>query len=98
MVTAEWSLWQGNEMAFNLGRVSDGEGRLQRDFVEFARLWSEVREDWVDDRCRRFEQERLSTIGPSMNRFTAALHDFTDSVRKADLDLRDDQRPSEELS
>jgi hypothetical protein len=84
-------------MAFNLGRVTDCEGRLQRDFVEFVRLWSAVREDWLDERCRRFEQEHLSSLGPSMNRFTAALHEFSDSVRKADLALKDDQGASEEL-
>ncbi|MGI9470006.1 MAG: hypothetical protein ACR2NZ_00650 [Rubripirellula sp.] len=85
-------------MAFNLGRVTDCEGRIQRDFVEFARLWSQVREDWLDDRCRRFEKENLSTIGPSLSRFSASLHEFCDAVRKADIDLRDDQRPSDELN
>lgn len=85
-------------MSFNLGRVIDCEGRLQRDFTEFARLWSAVKEDWVDDRCRRFEQERLSTLGPSLSRFAAALHEFCDVVRKADRDLRDEQLPSDELN
>lgn len=84
-------------MSFNLGRVIDCEGRLQRDFTEFARLWSEVKEDWLDDRCRRFEQEHLSTLGPSLSRFAAALHEFSDVVRKADLALKDDQRSPEEL-
>ena len=85
-------------MSFNLGQVTDCEGRLQRDFAEFARLWSAVREDWLDERCRRFEQEHLSTLGPSLNRFVAELHDFCDKVRKADLALKDDQNPSEELN
>ena len=84
-------------MSFNLGRVIDCEGRLQRDFVEFARLWSAAKEDWLDDRCRRFEQEHLSTLGPSLNRFTAALREFCDEVRKADAQLRDSQSPSEEI-
>jgi hypothetical protein len=84
-------------MAFNLGRVTDCEGRLQRDFVEFARLWTAVRENWLDDRCRRFEREHLSSLGPSLNRFTAALTEFSDAVRKADLALRDDQSPTDEL-
>ena len=85
-------------MSFNLGRIRDCEGRIQRDFVEFARLWSQVKEDWLDDRCRQFEQENLSTLGPSLNRFAAALHEFCDSARKADIELRDDQRPSDELN
>lgn len=79
-------------MSFSMGRLTDCEGRLQRDFSEFARLWTRVREDWRDDRCRRFEKEHLSTIGPSLNRFAAALHEFSDAVRKADADLRDGDR------
>ncbi len=79
-------------MSFSMGRLTDCEGRLQRDFSEFARLWTRVREDWRDDRCRRFEKEHLSTIGPSLNRFVAALHEFSDAVRKADADLLDGDR------
>ena len=85
-------------MSFNLGRVTDCEGRLQRDFVEFARLWTAVREDWLDERCRQFEQQHLSTLGPSLNRFTAALHEFSDAIRKADHALKDSQHTSEELN
>ncbi len=77
-------------MSFNLGRVTDCESRLQRDFVEFARLWTAVRDDWQDERCRQFEQEHLVSIGPSLNRFAAALRGFSDAVRKADRDLGDD--------
>ena len=84
-------------MAFNLGRVIDCEGRLQRDFIEFARLWSDVKEDWLDDRCRRFEKEHLSTIGPSLSRFAAALHEFTEVVRKAEVALKDDRQAPEGL-
>ncbi len=82
-------------MSFSLGRVTDCEGRLQKDFSEFARLWSKVREDWLDDRCRKFEMDHLSTIGPSLNRFTAALHEFSDAVRTADQALRDEKHLSE---
>ena len=79
-------------MSYPLGRVTDCEGRLQRDFSEFARLWAGVREDWLDDRCRRFEKDHLSTIGPSLSRFTAALHEFGDAVRRAETELRDENR------
>ena len=85
-------------MSFNLGRVTDCEGRIQRDFTEFARLWSAVRQDWLDDRCRRFEQEHLSSLGPSLSRFTGTLHEFCDAVRKAERDLRDDRQSSDELN
>ncbi|TWU58146.1 hypothetical protein [Rubripirellula reticaptiva] len=77
-------------MAFNLGRVTDCENRLQRDFVEFARLWSDVRETWQDERRAKFEQENLTSLGPSLNRFSAALRDFSDAVRKAERALDDE--------
>ncbi len=79
-------------MSFPLGRMTDCEGRLQRDFSEFARLWAQVREDWLDDRCRQFEKDHLSTLGPSLSRFAAGLHEFSDAVRKADVDLSDEKR------
>lgn len=81
-------------MSFPLGRLTDCEGRLQRDFSEFARLWAQVREDWLDDRCRQFEKDHLSTLGPSLSRFAAALHELGDTVRKAEANLRDDDRGS----
>ena len=79
-------------MAFHLGRVTDFEGRLQRDYVEFARLWAAVGEDWLDDQRRKFEQQHLRTLGPSLSRFTGAMHEFSEAVRKAEFDLRDDRR------
>ena len=84
-------------MPFNLGPLTDAENRFRRDFIDFSRLWASVREDWRDDRCRRFEQEHLSSLGPSLNRFMAALHEFTDAVRKADRILADDQAAESEL-
>lgn len=79
-------------MTFPVGRITDCEGRLKRDFSEFSRLWARVGEDWLDDRRARFERDHLSTLGPSLSRFAAALHEFNDSVRKADVDLSDEKR------
>lgn len=84
-------------MSFKLNRIVDCESRLQRDYSEFARLWAAVREDWLDERCRKFEREHLTSLGPSLSRFTAALHEFSDVVRKADSQLRDSRSTSEEL-
>ena len=84
-------------MAFYLGPINDCEGRIRRDFTEFARLWTQVRDDWSDERCRRFEQENLSSLGPALSRFTGTLNEFCDSIRKADLELKDDNLPSDGL-
>ena len=78
-------------MSFNLGRIVDCENRLQRDFIEFARLWSDVKDDWADTRRDKFEHEHLSTLGPSLNRFAAAMHEFSDAIRLADRELSDDR-------
>ena len=85
-------------MSFNLGRVTEGENRLRRGFSDFSRLWQSVREDWLDERRQRFEDEHLSTLGPALNRFTAELHEFCDTVRKADRALEDDRRQSDGLN
>jgi len=79
-------------MSFNLGRITEFEGRLQRDYVEFARLWAAVREDWLDDQCRKFEQKHLHTLGPSLNRFSATLHESCDAVRQAERELKEEHR------
>lgn len=84
-------------MAFQLGPLMDAENRFRRDFVDFAKLWAEVKDDWRDDRARRFENEHLSSLGPSLNRFTAALTEFNDVVRKADKLLADDNAPQDGL-
>jgi hypothetical protein len=84
-------------MSFNVGRLTDAEYRLRHDFSEFSRLWQSVREDWRDERCARFERERLSSLGPSLNRFTAALHEFCDAAREAERALRDESRAADEL-
>lgn len=78
-------------MSFPLGRITDCENRLQRDFVEFARLWADVKDDWGDARRDQFERDHLSTLGPSLNRFTASLHDFSEAVHQANRAL-DDQK------
>lgn len=83
-------------MAFNLGPLYDAESRFQRDFVDFSKLWASVRENWRDQQCERFGREHLSTLGPSLNRFCTALHEFCDEARKADRILADEDRPVEE--
>lgn len=84
-------------MTFRLAPITDCQNRLKRDYVEFARSWAAVKEDWLDDRCRQFEKEHLSTLGPSLNRFAAALNEFSDAVRKAESALQDDRAPVERL-
>ena len=85
-------------MAFNLGPLYDAEGRFQRDFVEFSKLWKATREQWRDQQCEKFGREHLSSLGPSLNRFCSALQEFCDDVRKADRELTDEDRATDELA
>jgi len=84
-------------MAFQFATLMDAENRFKRDFIEFAKLWADVKDDWRDDRCRQFEQKHLSTLGPSLNRFTAGLNEFSSKIRKAERALADEGRPSDQL-
>ncbi len=76
-------------MEFRIGRLSDCENRIRRDFVEFSRLWAETTESWSDDRRKQFERERLSTLGPSLSRFSAEMHEFCETLQKANESLRE---------
>lgn len=69
----------------------DCENRFQRDFIEFARLWSDTKADWADARRVQFEREHLLSVGPSLNRLTTAMHEFTSAINSANRDLSDPQ-------
>lgn len=84
-------------MSFPLAPLTDCQARLLRDYGDFVRSWGVVKEAWRDDRCRQFEQHHLSTLGPALHRFSAALVEFADTVRKADAALHDDRSAIEEL-
>lgn len=79
-------------MTFQLGQLSDCESRIKRDFVEFSRLWVETKESWSDARRTQFERECLSTIGPSLSRFSTAMHEFCETVQQANQALEDDEQ------
>ena len=76
-------------MPLNLGPLTDAENRFRQGYLDFARSWSVVREQWLDDRCRQFEQRHLLSVGPSLSRLCSSLRLFEDQVRKADRELSD---------
>ena len=82
---------------FNISPLIDAQNRFRRDFIDFSRIWQDAKDNWKDDRARRFEQEHLSSLGPSLSRFTAALNEFTEVVRKAQTTLNDQDRASDQL-
>jgi hypothetical protein len=76
---------------FQIGRLIDCENRFQRDFTEFARLWTDTKKDWDDKRRLQFEREHLSSVGPSLSRLTSALHEFASTIDVANRQLSDSQ-------
>lgn len=81
----------------NIGPLVDAQNRFKRDFIDFARLWQDAKENWRDDRARRFEQEHLVSLGPCLNRFTAAVNEFADILRKAQTAVKDEGDASDQL-
>jgi hypothetical protein len=75
-----------------LGHLMDCENRLQRQFADLSRDWVEVKAQWFDANRARFEQERLASLGPSLARLVAVLHDFNDVALKAMRELDDPDR------
>jgi len=84
-------------MDFNLGPLFDAENRIKQEFTDFSRLWANVRENWEDERRQRFQREHLDSIAPSLNRFLNELQVFSETIRKADHALEDDNRDAERL-
>lgn len=85
-------------MPLNLGTLTDAENRFRQGYVQFARQWSAVSEQWLDDRRRKFEQQHLLSIGPSLSRLSASLRLFEETVRKADRELADTERADDALN
>lgn len=80
-----------NELAMRqqIGQLIDCENRYRRHWSDFTKLWSRVKEDWRDERSRRFEQEHLAALPNSLNRLTAAMRDMQDAMRRAEQGLAD---------
>ena len=81
----------------NISTLIDAQNRFRKDFVEFARIWQDAKDNWKDDRARRFEQEHLASLGPSLSRFSAALNEFTETLRAAQTALNDQDAASDQL-
>lgn len=91
------SFRETNGMDVNLGPLVDADNRFRQGFVDFAAVWKRTQEVWADDRRRRFEQEHLQALGPSLGRLVAELHDFEEIVRRANHELRDQNELQSEL-
>ncbi|TWT67352.1 hypothetical protein [Allorhodopirellula solitaria] len=74
---------------FPLGPLLESQTRVHQDFLEFAQQWQQTRASWRDEPARKFEQESLNHLAPTLTRVAAAMQDYADAVRSADRLLAD---------
>lgn len=75
--------------ALPLGQLLDAQTRVRHDFLDFAEQWQRTKAEWRDEPARKFEQESLGSLAPTLTRAAAAMQDFADAVRHYDRMLAD---------
>jgi len=78
---------------FAIGMIQESESRLRREFQDFAVQWRQTRQQWQDEPARRFEQESLSELMPTLQRVSAATTELAEAIRRADRVVEDPDRP-----
>ncbi len=81
-------------MRQTLGQLSDCENRYRRHWLDFTRLWQNVKREWRDRRQEQFEQDHLRRLPSSLNRLSAAVGELRDVMQQADRELTETD-PSE---
>lgn len=79
---------------FAIGTIQESESRLRREFQDFAVQWRATRQQWRDEPARRFEQESLSGLMPTLQRVSAATTELGEAIRRADQMTADPERPA----
>jgi len=74
---------------FPLGALYESQNRIHQEFLDFAEQWRQTREGWRDEPARKFEQESLSGMAPTLTRVAAATQTFADACRQSDNLLAD---------
>ncbi|MBB3206625.1 hypothetical protein FHS27_002437 [Rhodopirellula rubra] len=74
---------------FPLGPLYESQTRVRQEFLDFAEQWQRTREGWRDEPARKFEQEALSDLAPTLTRVAAAMQTFADACRQSDQLLVD---------
>lgn len=83
--------------SFALGNLYESQNRIQQEFIDFAKQWQTTKEQWRDEPARKFQQESLGSIQPTLNRVAGSMQAFAETVRHADRMLADPERTSEDL-
>ncbi len=78
---------------YPLGPLYESQNRIHQEFLDFAEHWQHTRARWQDDPARKFEQESLSGIAPTLTRVAAAMQAFADACRESDSILADPDDP-----
>lgn len=74
---------------YPLGSLYESQNRVHQEFLDFAAQWQRTREGWRDEPARKFEQDSLSIIAPTLTRVAAAMQTFAEQCRTSDSLLAD---------
>ncbi|MCM2372385.1 hypothetical protein [Aporhodopirellula aestuarii] len=74
---------------FPLGPLYESQNRIHQEFLDFAEQWQRTRDGWRDEPARKFEQESLCDLAPTLTRVAAAMQNFADACRLSDQLLLD---------
>lgn len=70
--------------------LTSGMSGLQRETKTLQEQWVATKIHWQDDASREFEKVYLEPLLPNLRLALGALHEFSDSVQKAEAECRDD--------
>lgn len=82
---------------YPLGPLYESQNRIHQEFLDFAEQWRRTREGWRDEPARKFEQDSLSGIAPTLTRVAAAMQTFADACRESDSILADPEVGGEQV-
>lgn len=74
---------------YPLGPLYECQNRIHQDFSVFAEQWQRTRSGWRDEPARKFEQDSLSQIAPTLARLAVAMQSFAELCRESDHILAD---------
>ncbi|SMP39170.1 hypothetical protein SAMN06265222_101264 [Neorhodopirellula lusitana] len=72
-----------------LGPLYESQTRIRQEFLDFTAQWQKTKEGWRDEPARRFEEQSLNTLTPTLTRVSAAMQTFAEEIRSADQALHD---------
>lgn len=81
--------------SFALGMLYESQNRIRQEFLDFAEQWNTTREGWRDEPARKFQEESLGRLEPTLNRVSGSLAAFAEVIRHADAAVADPEQQTD---